>query len=264
MKIDATMPDVRVTDTSVPVLCRGSVSDSKTIRFLNLAGNGIAEIEAGAFANVPNLYEVNLSVNELDAVRAGVFNFLNIRSLYLNNNSIARIERTAFDDMRHLTFVQLEFNALKAIDADWFGNSPRVFTVLYNYNGIVEVPEGAYKNFATNFEISIFLADNAIETIHPNAFDGLARIGDVYLSRNKLKKLNDTFVGAEYVRNAYLDFNELECLSEGFRMTPLVGSLNVEGNLLRCDCLLDLEYWISVRNLTLVANPDKIDRCRMA
>lgn len=259
-QIDVTRADVRLT-ISVSRLCRGSVKNSRTIRFLNLEASGIEILESGAFENVPNLYEVNLALNSIEVVPVGVFNFLNVRSVFLNNNSIVRIERNAFDNMTYLTYVQLEYNKLKEIDSDWFKNSPRVFSVFYNHNTITTIPEGAYKNFVKTFEIPIFLMNNAIESIHPDAFDGLTKIGDVYLSRNRIKELNDTFPSAEYVRNVYLDFNELECLSEGFKMTPLVGSINVEGNPLRCDCLLDLEYWTQLYNLTLIVNPDKIDRC---
>lgn len=260
-QIDVSKPDVRITDTSVPVLCRGSVKNSRTIRFLNLEGNGIHVLESGAIENVPNLYEINLSLNTIEIVPERVFNFLNVRSIYLNNNSIESIEVNAFDNMTYLTYVQLEFNRLKEINSDWFTNSPRVFSVIYNNNQIRTIPAGAYKNFVKTFEISIFLMDNQIVEIHPDGFTGLIKIGDVYLSRNKLKELNDTFISAEYVRNLYLDFNELECLSEGFKMTPLIGSINVEGNPLRCDCLLDLEYWTQLYNVSLIANPYIIDRC---
>lgn len=260
-QIDVTKPDVRITDTSVPVLCRGSVKNSRTIRVFNLQANAVVTLESGAFENVPNLYEINLSLNGIEVVPEGVFNFLNVRSIFLNNNSIALIERGAFDNMTHLTYLQLEYNRLKEINPDWFRNSPRVFSVFYNYNAIRVVPEGAYKNFVKTFELPIFLMNNAIEEIHANAFEGLAKIGDVYLSRNKIKQFNDTFISAEYVRNVYLDFNELECLSEGFKMTPLVGSINVEGNPMRCDCLLDLEYWTQLYNVSLIVNPDIIDRC---
>lgn len=263
LQFDVRGPDVRITDSSVPVLCEGSVKNSSTIRFLSLEAIGIKKLEAGAFENVPNLYEVNLALNELEEIVTGVFNYLNLRTLYLNNNSIAKIERYAFDNMSHLTFVQLEFNKLKEIDSNWFNNSPRVFSVLYNNNEIEEIPEGAYKNFVKTFEISIFLMNNAIRTIHTNAFEGILKIGDVYLSHNKLQNVNDSFISAEYVRNVYLDFNELECLGEGFKITPLIGSINVEGNPMRCDCLLDLEYWTQLYNVTLIANPDKIDRCYM-
>lgn len=263
LQIDVTKPDVRITDSSVPILCKGNVRNSKIIRLLNLEGNGIKKLEVGAFENVPNLYEINLGANQLEEVITGVFNYLNVRSLYLNNNSIVKIERNAFDNMKYLTFLQLEFNKLKEIDPNWFVNSPRVFSVLYNYNEIETIPEGAYKNYVKTFEISIFLMNNAIVSIDANAFDGLVKIGDVYLSHNKLRSVNDTFISAEYVRNLYLDFNELECLSEGFKMTPLIGSINVEGNPMRCDCLLDLEYWTQLYNVTLIANPDKINRCYM-
>lgn len=260
--IDASKPDVRLTGSSIPVLCQGSVKDSKTLRSLNLEGNGIGRVEPGAFANLPNLYEINLGLNRLQEVAAGVFNRLSVRSLHLNNNSISTIHPSAFDNMTHLTFVQLEFNRLARIDPGWFGNSPRVSTVLYNHNVIEEVPEGAFRNFARAFEIPVFLMDNRIRAIREDAFRDLARVGDVYLSMNRLKVVGDVFAGAEYVRNVYLDYNEIECLSEGFKMTPVVGSVNVEGNPMGCQCLLDLEYWSQLFNVTLIVNREKIDRCR--
>lgn len=260
-EIDGKTADIRITGEKLRVLCKGTVKKSNKLRFLYLDSNGIEEIESGAFGTLPNLYDLHLSYNLLKNVLNGVFNGLNIRFLYLNNNEISEIHEKAFDNLTYLAFVTLEYNRLKEINPNWFTNSPKIYSVLYNNNYITEIPDGAYKNFVKDLDVPIYLMNNSIERIGPSAFEGLTKISDVYLSNNKLKEINDSFVTAEYVKNVYLDYNELQCLSGGFKMAAIVNSISVEGNPMRCECLLDAQFWTQIYNVTLIVNPEKLDMC---
>lgn len=260
-EIEGQAADVRISGENVRVLCKGAVKKSTKLRFLYLDSNGIEKIEPGAFGSLPNLYDLHLSFNHLKEIASGVFNGLNIRFLYLNDNEIDTIHEEAFDNLTYLAFLNLEQNKLKKINPRWFAKTPRIYSVLYNSNQIVEIPDGAYMNFVKDVEVPIYLMNNSIEKIEPSAFEGPTKFGDVYLSNNRLKEINDSFISAEYVKNVYLDYNELECLSGGFKMAAVLGSVSVEGNPMRCECLLDIEYWTQIYNITLIVNPDRLNRC---
>lgn len=71
---------LEVVHQSIPALCEGSVSGFPRLDKLVLQDDGIEEVEAGAFRDLPVLRELRITYNRIGRVRNGVFDGLKVRT----------------------------------------------------------------------------------------------------------------------------------------------------------------------------------------
>ncbi|NWI10803.1 CHADL protein, partial [Crypturellus soui] len=155
---------------------------------LDLRGNNLKVIPAGAFLNIPYLTHLNLQHCKVESIEEGAFRGLG-RLVYLNlaSNSISVIYQESLDGLSFLQQLVLEKNRIEEIQPGAFGQ--------------------------LGFLSFLSLGENALVYLPDMVFQGLQVIKWLRLSHNALHVLgNEAFVGLPTLRRLSLDHNELQAL----------------------------------------------------
>uniref|UniRef100_A0A8D0CE36 Chondroadherin-like protein n=1 Tax=Salvator merianae TaxID=96440 RepID=A0A8D0CE36_SALMN len=155
---------------------------------LDLRGNDIKIIPAGAFFPIPYLTHLNLQKCKIESIEEGAFRGLG-RLLYLNlaSNNIAFIYQESLDGLSSLQQLILENNRIEEIKPGAFGQ--------------------------LGFLSFLNLARNALVYLPDMVFQGLQSIKWINLSHNSLHVLaSEAFGGLPTLRRLSLDHNELQFL----------------------------------------------------
>lgn len=217
-------------------------TNNPKLEIISLANNKLT-LQPGCFSNYPNLWILSLGENGLKTIPKGLFNHLSILKLDLNSNGIEEIQDGAFDDIPNLESLDLSHNKLKKIDPNWLKGSPKVDFLILHHNQLTELQAGTFKNIKPPKPkaLSLWINDNNIEKIHPDAFKGLDALGSVKFNNNKLKNLSGGPFRDLKVEYLALEDNQIECLTEQ-DMKNLEGVVKIYlgGNPFRSDCMENL------------------------
>lgn len=235
---------VQIINQSVPALYRGAVRDLPNLADLILENSGVLSLEPGAFRNLTNLRLLRLQDNKIQEIKEGVFNGLPVSEISLKNNNISHIEEKAFNNLTELQIISLDNNRLTTWDPNWFLYCPEIKELSFKHNSIQNIPARAFKNIqgihyvnGKTILTNIYLDNNAIEDIDPNALLGLRNLGWLILSRNNLKQIPATLLDSiEQIDWLKLNFNMLTCVPD--KVLNKVPNLSnyLEGNPLDDNC----------------------------
>ena len=107
----------------------------RTIMYLNLHGNKIANVPAGVFRGLPFLRAIDLRDNLLETVKFRAFSDLpEIHTIYLSFNKIKHIEVGAFQGMNKLRILRLDHNYIPALFKNTFRKLPKLEEIRLRYN----------------------------------------------------------------------------------------------------------------------------------
>lgn len=166
------------------------VFNGLNLLFLSLRENRIKIIETMAFDNMPHLYELDLSFNEISYVdNSWFYNTANLTIIHLNANNISELPALTFKNIQR-----------RVVD----GNETKDFTFDLSRNHIKTIHPNAFKGFK---EINaMLLNDNEISEIHEDVFASFRRIGMLSLRNNNLRTLPDKIFssGFKAVNNSIL------------------------------------------------------------
>ena len=141
--------------SQMPDLSRLSV-----LQNLNLAHNNISSFEGHSLpVSLTNVYLFN---NELTHLPSNLYNLVNLQWLDLDHNMIDNIDNVEFPT--NLTTTLLTNNNLKSI---------AIFR---------------FTNHASNME-TLYLSDNPLSSIAPNAFEELTKLTYLHLGNTQLTRL---------------------------------------------------------------------------
>ncbi|NXA39468.1 CHADL protein, partial [Eudromia elegans] len=155
---------------------------------LDLRGNNLKVVPAGAFLSIPYLTHLHLQHCRVESIEEGAFRGLG-RLVYLNlaSNSISVIYQESLDGLSFLQQLILEKNRIEEIQPGAFGQL-------------------GFLNFLN-------LGENALVYLPDMVFQGLQAIKWLRLSHNALHVLgNEAFLGLPTLRRLSLDHNELQAL----------------------------------------------------
>ncbi|XP_030767317.1 slit homolog 1 protein-like [Sitophilus oryzae] len=216
----------------IPELYQDSVKDLTELEDLVLTECGLQNIYPGAFQNLPRLAIINLRDNGIKSIEKGVFNDLKLKILFLHKNEITHIDGEAFDNMTALTKIKLNHNALTTWDPNWFKNTPSIEVLSFRRNSITEVPTNAFKNFANTDNLIIYLSNNNISRISPNAFTGLVKVNEIWLDRNWLTSVDESaFTGVQQIEKLMFMRNKIRTLPDDvFSTVKSITHLNMGSN----------------------------------
>ncbi|XP_057304056.1 lutropin-choriogonadotropic hormone receptor-like [Hydractinia symbiolongicarpus] len=133
----------------------------KEMRYINLHANYITHIHEDAFANMPNLLEIDLSNNQLTKVPK--LNAPSVRKVILQNNKISELTEEAMSGYTSLVHFDLKHNQIKNLYGDTFLENKDLFF--------------------------LSLSNNPLKTIHDNAFRGPTNLRFLYLDSTLIKTL---------------------------------------------------------------------------
>ena len=138
-------------------------------KFIYLSNNSIAEIPAGAFANLVKIEDLRLLGNEISSIGANAFaNLPKLETLYMGGNQISSIEAGLFTDLPALNELSLHTNSISSIGANGFANLPKLETFFLQENDISSIEAGAFTN--TPKLRLLNLRDNNLESLPLNLF----------------------------------------------------------------------------------------------
>lgn len=235
---------VQIINQTVPTLYRGAVKDLPLLADLILENSGVSSLEPGAFYNLSNLRLLRLQDNKIQEIRNGVFNGLPVSEISLKNNNISHIEEAAFDNLTQLQIIYLDNNRLTTWQSNWFTHCPEIKELSFKDNFIRDIPAHAFKNIQGVHHVNgktiytnIYLDNNEIERIHPDALVGLKNLGWLILDRNNLREIPENLLDSiEEIDWLKLDSNQLTCVpNKVLNKVPNLSNY-LEGNPLDDNC----------------------------
>lgn len=257
--------DIKIYTTKIDNLYADAVHDLNELETLRMPGCGIQTISPGAFRNLPKLNVTHLEYNAIEVIDVGIFNHLPIAFLFLHENKIRTIHSEAFDNMPKLSVIKLNQNLLSRWDGDWFANTPKLTQLYFRRNFIAQLPPNAFKNLNSGNLLMIYLSHNTISFVHPQTFEGIDALSELWLDRNQIEMFDRrTFESLTRIDALYLKKNRLTELDEqlfvslnhkmdrldvsrnnitclAYKIVALVKEVIVSGNAIDCKCLEELK-----------------------
>lgn len=155
------------------------------LRSLDLHGNLLRRLRAGAFRSLRSVVELNLSENELSVVDGGAFSGLvELRTLYIDTNRLVSVLPGIFSGISGLTTLDVGFNRLSDVASGAFRHLTRLRTLRLNENAIQTVSSEAW--FGLDELTSLDLASNRLAAVNESMFRGLCNLRRLDLSDNEV------------------------------------------------------------------------------
>ncbi|KAJ8406667.1 hypothetical protein AAFF_G00295830 [Aldrovandia affinis] len=153
---------------------------------LDLKGNNIQELPAGAFRHTPYLTHLSLQRSNIRSVREG-----------------------AFRSLGRLVFLNLAHNNIDILYQESFDGLTSLKQLLIDHNRVEEIQPGAFTQLG--FLNLLSLTHNQLVYVPNMAFQGLQNIKWMRLSHNSLNNLaTEAFAGLFTLVRLSLDHNELQ------------------------------------------------------
>ena len=184
---------------SLTGLPTGIFDNNTALKFVVLSGNDLANIDKDTFKSNVRLLTINLEDNALTTLHADTFQHNTaLRVLYLSQNQLTAINSQWFRNLSDLNLLSLRGNMIASLPANAFATTSdgRTFSGPTRLNQII-------------------LRDNAITTIHPDAFNGL-NLGQLSLNDNNIAAIpRGTFDSMTRLQTLHLYNNQIARLDAG-------------------------------------------------
>ena len=116
----------------------------------------ITELQAGDFAGLSGVTELNLSENNITTLPADVFSGLSaLTSLTLTNNSLMTLDAGAFRGLGSLESLLLQFNSLSTLDAGVFSGLGSLVTLNLSENQFTTLPATIFSSLSSLASLSL-------------------------------------------------------------------------------------------------------------
>ncbi|XP_029051123.1 leucine-rich repeat-containing G-protein coupled receptor 6-like isoform X1 [Osmia bicornis bicornis] len=181
------LESITITDTRIVELNQTAFDDIPYLFCVNLTRNDLQEIHPNTFHSNKQLSLLAISGNPLkhtqDAKlsKHGLFDAPSITELDFSYNGLTKLKRTAFSRMPSLTYIILKGNKLKEIDSSAFNTLESLMEVDFSNNLLNEIPvDLLYNSGIQTFKV----AGNNLQTLSTIKMKKL-RVLDA--SNNKIK-----------------------------------------------------------------------------
>ncbi|CAG9815480.1 unnamed protein product [Phaedon cochleariae] len=225
-------------------LGKDSIRNLPKLEWLSIQENSLEILEPQAFRNVPSLKYVILHKNNLKEIPKDVFNLVpTIRQLFISSNKIDFIASGAFSNMESLEWIVLTENALTYWNRDWFENCPKLKYIRISSNKISVIPRRAFASLPSL--LGIDFTRNKITIIQPDAFRNLKSLVYLGLDQNGLTVLDErAFPNKMHIENLNINNNRLNYLPDKLLSKLSVGSIIMDQNPWKCQCLQRIHDWL--------------------
>ncbi|KAL3878590.1 hypothetical protein ACJMK2_030926 [Sinanodonta woodiana] len=169
-------------------LKEGAFRGLPNLEELDISINYLAEIP-GELKNVKNLRVLNMYSNEINILKNGTFDGLsNVESLYFGANEIATIEEGAFAGLEDsLQRINLYHNALTSVPVDAIVNLRKLKMLGFAANNIQTIENGT---LVGEYRLEILELDKNPLTYHENMFTGVEdSLTTLFIRENELTTL---------------------------------------------------------------------------
>lgn len=234
----------------------GSFQMFRNLRYLDLSGNSLANINADTFTGLEvSLRELRVSHNRITGIGNVPLALRKLRILDLSDNNIVDVARSSFVGLESLLYLNLSHNhhlgpipnnllqplvrlrtidlsaaGLKTLSSEVFLNSGDLEIVILRNNAIQEVGEATFANLR-NIS-SIDLSYNHISSLKPSAFVNVMNLKRLNLKGNQLSAFKGEFFNTGTgLEELDLSDNQLSYLfPSSFRIHPRLRKLIITNN----------------------------------
>ena len=270
-----------INDCNVASIERNTFTGLRHLGSLDLTDNNIRELRSHTFSGLPHLRRLILDGNKLEVINNFAFNGLNLTKLSLEKNSLlTELAPKAFQNARIVTMyivnARISSNATGAFRVKTLQSSLRTLTWTNNRRPLT-LPEKVFKGYSFD---TLNLDTNGITDV---SFLRYTSTDDLSLENNPTGPINfGRFPEFKHVRSLRLGntsfseiqpeyFRDLTDLSQLYLpnngitsipvdLKPILGqltTLNLEGNLLHCNCeMLWFKQWVASANTVLAKGSD--------
>ncbi|XP_050013497.1 leucine-rich repeats and immunoglobulin-like domains protein 2 isoform X3 [Alexandromys fortis] len=200
------------------------------ITLLSLVHNLIPEINAEALQLYSALESLDLSSNIITEIKTSSFPQMSLKSLNLSNNRITTLEAGCFDNLSgSLLVVKLNRNRISMIPPKVF-KLPHLQFLELEHNNLTGVSKGWL--YGLRMLQQLYMSQNAIERISPDAWEFCQRLSELDLSNNQLTRLDESaFVGLSLLERLNLGDNRVTHIADGvFRFLSNLQTLDLRNN----------------------------------
>lgn len=180
---------------------------------LDLSFNQLSSMETHAFRNLGHLNRLNLASNYLKELNSQIFmNLYQIRFLNLSSNYLECLDKNLFSDMKYLIDLDLSNNKLKFIQADLFRSLSRLINLNLDFNLNIKVLNDALNGLYSIENIQLAYNVLSDQTNKINIVNSLrARIGrqlgDLYFYNSinfiLVQNITDCDLTLYYIKRKY-------------------------------------------------------------
>ncbi|XP_067166792.1 leucine-rich repeats and immunoglobulin-like domains protein 2 isoform X3 [Apteryx mantelli] len=203
---------------------------TSNITLLSLVHNTIPEINAEQLQVYLSLENLDLSSNLISEIKTSSFPRMQLKYLNLSNNRITTLEAGCLDNLSNsLMVVKLNRNRISVIPPKIF-KLPHVQFLELEHNNLTEVNKGWLYGLRTLQQL--YISQNAINRISPDAWEFCQRLSELDLSYNQLTRLKESaFVGLGLLEKLNLGDNRVSHIADGvFRGLTNLRTLDLRNN----------------------------------
>ncbi|XP_054605018.1 chondroadherin-like b isoform X1 [Nothobranchius furzeri] len=207
-QIQLTVACVNKNLTQVP-----ATADEITLK-LDLRGNNLQELLAGAFKHTPYLTHLSLQRCDIRRVKEGAFRGLG-RLVFLNlaNNNIEVLYQESFDGLSSLKQLLIDRNRVEEIQPGAFSQLGFLNLLSITHNQLVYIPNMAFQGLQNIKWLR--LSHNSLNYLDTEAFAGLFTLNRLSLDHNELQFFpTETMMRLPEVTRLDLSYNPMTYLGE--------------------------------------------------
>lgn len=191
------------------------LNDNRLTGIVGTTGDQKAEDEGLIFAQLHNLYVMDLSRNQLNDLPRNVFTGLGrLKTLNLSRNRLTIVPFQVFKPLQEIELLDLSGNELRSILENFFIANKRLRVLRLGDNKIDKITMNSFYGLRRLEELQ--LAGNNLTFIDRNAFDHLEELRVLNLRNNQLAQFPTTlFHGLRQLRVLDLSENSYRVLPNG-------------------------------------------------
>jgi Leucine-rich repeat (LRR) protein len=183
---------------------------------LYMANIRITEINPAWFEGNPNLEFLFIYSNLFISIPEGTFDGLrNLLAIDIGDNHLPEsgIPGNLFQNMPNLLYFICDYNLVQNINPQWFQRMTDLIVVDFNFNSIIELPEGIFSAFRAIVEIDLW--GNYIKTVNRDSFGFLGNLTYMDFDGNVINAMDQRFFNEAWPLTYLYLWNNL-CVSEWF------------------------------------------------
>ncbi|XP_023033220.1 insulin-like growth factor-binding protein complex acid labile subunit [Drosophila willistoni] len=221
------------------------------LHHLDLSGNRIRLLFENQFRVLPRLQTLDVSKNSIASLSPGHFTGLGtLRKLYLQSNDILEIKAGTFAGLSNLDTLDLSHNDLEYFDEYEFGGNTlaRLRKLNLNANSIKYLHPLAFSSLP--FLEYLSLGHNELHSLDVRMFLPMRHLQKLHLGHNLFDEIGpDVLESLSNVMELLIDNNKLTFLANANDTFPNLKRIAIEGNPWQCACFVELERWLSARQI---------------
>lgn len=208
---------------SLTGLPTGIFDNNTALNFVVLSGNDLANIDKDTFKSNVQLLTINLDDNALTTIHADTFQHNTaLRVLFLSRNQLTAINSQWFRNLSGLNLLSLRSNMIASLPANAFTTTSdgRTYTgptqlnqIILRDNAITTIHRDAFKGLNLG---QLSLNDNNIVAIQRGTFDSMTRLQTLQLYNNQIARLEaGTFDKQTNLETLRLESNQIQSIPTG-------------------------------------------------